>query len=145
MAHKPEALSLFDEKLFQSDGVTDITAKLASTGISTSNGASAPHALAILDRIANDATFAPSALGLPAPVESQEQLTDLITRIAGDSLLKYVEQWTIDLNANASAEVFKAKFEELVWMNTLIYGVAGWAGRAQSWDENKEFNGDFLL
>ncbi|KAI0085243.1 hypothetical protein BDY19DRAFT_1059708 [Irpex rosettiformis] len=145
MAHKVEGASLFNEKLFQGDGIADITAKLATTAISSSGEKTAPHALNILSRIASDPNFAPSALGLPAPIGSGEELADIIARVASDKLLVYIEQWSQDLSANVSADVLRAKVEEIVWMNATIYGVAGWAGRVQGADPKKEFNADFLL
>ncbi|KAI0085244.1 hypothetical protein BDY19DRAFT_1050723 [Irpex rosettiformis] len=145
MAHKPDAVSLFDEKLFHEDGIADIATKIASASISASSDKPAPHALNILGRVANDPAFAPLAFGLPIPITDQQQLADLVARIADVKLLGYIEQWTQDLGANVSVEILRAKFEELVWMNTLIYGVAGWGGRAQGTDEKKQFNADFIL
>lgn len=40
--------------------------------------------------------------------------------------------------------VIRRKFEELVWMNVIIYAVGGWAGREHMKGEKAAFNADFI-
>lgn len=114
-----------------------VDAQLAQTVKPESGGI---HAFTILARILQDARFSPSAIGLPVPDNGEETTFDRIERKVGDALLEYVSKWSVDGNDLAEVE---EKFEELVWMNTLIYGVGGWSGRQRS--ENGEFLADFLL
>jgi len=46
-----------------------------------------------------------------------------INRRLGPKILKYAEQWTLDTSDPKDVE---RKIEELIWMNTLNYGVGGW-------------------
>ncbi|KAI0681969.1 hypothetical protein BC835DRAFT_1301004, partial [Cytidiella melzeri] len=142
--HPAEAFSLLPETLFQGSGLADVTTKLASTVIYSEPEPPAPHALTILNRVANDPAFAQKALGLPVPRDHPEIVTDLVVRVAGAQLLENCEDWARDLSAGTSAKLLRAKFEEVAWMNTVIYGVGGWGGKAHSADEKKEFNGDFF-
>ncbi|KAI0337856.1 hypothetical protein BDW22DRAFT_1464375 [Trametopsis cervina] len=143
--HTPEAIDILPAKLFESDGLGNLTAKLASASISSGSKQFAPHALSILGRVSKDPAFNPKALGLPVPRDHPEQLTDLVVRVAGAELASYIEEWAQDLSGEVGPAVLKAKCEELAWLNTVVFGVGGWAGRAQSTDANKEFNADFLL
>lgn len=47
----------------------------------------------------------------------------------GDSIRKYVDEWTLDGD-------LEKKLEDLIWTNTLIYGVGG--------AEAPTFNADFF-
>lgn len=60
----------------------------------------------------------------------------------GAKLVGYILEWT--KTVSAEPEVLKRKFEEVVWMNTVVYAVGGWAGRDEGDDEHKKFNGDFF-
>jgi len=46
-----------------------------------------------------------------------------INKSLGPKILKYAEQWTLD---TSDAKDVERKIEELIWMNTLNYGVGGW-------------------
>jgi hypothetical protein len=143
-SHKAEARYIFDEKLFESNVLEDITTKLKSTSISSESAKRSPHALTILGRIANDPNFESKVFGLPVPFEHPEFFTDTVSRVAGDKLLKYIDEWSQDLNGSTSVELMNTKLEEVIWMNSVVYGIAGWACRAQGKDSKKEFNADFL-
>ena len=102
-------------------------------------GESSVHALSILGRIAKDPAFSPSAVGLPA-AEGENSVARVVA-VCKDKLFKFFEEWTV----GHTREDLDKKFEELLWMNTVIYGIGGWGGRAGSKDPAKEFNGDFFL
>jgi hypothetical protein len=53
----------------------------------------------------------------------EDKFIDDINKTHGDRILKYAEQWTLD---TSNADDMERKIEELVWMNTLIYGVGGY-------------------
>lgn len=100
------------------------------------------HALTILARIAKDAAFAPAHIGLPIPEGEHENSVDRVVRVGGAKLSEYASEWMKTVTPDR--DVLRRKFEELVWMNTVVYGVGGWAARAQSADDKKQFNGDFF-
>ncbi|EIW84478.1 hypothetical protein CONPUDRAFT_151496 [Coniophora puteana RWD-64-598 SS2] len=52
----------------------------------------------------------------------------------GSLVFEHADRWTIDVSKPGE---IKRKIEELFWLNTLIYAVAGWS-------EDKEFRGDFF-
>jgi hypothetical protein len=58
-----------------------------------------------------------------------------INKTHGDRILKYAEEWTLDTSDPKDVE---RKTEELIWMNTLIYGVGGW-------HKANGFKADFFL
>lgn len=96
------------------------------------------HALAVLTKIANDPELSPKALQLPIPEGEKDTAIERVVRLAGSKIVKYASEWTV----NTSIE---AKLEEVVWANSVVYAVGGWAGRTQGEDDKHEFNGDFFL
>ena len=92
--------------------------------------------------MAKDPSFTPSKLSLPVPSGEKENSIDRVVRLGGSRLVEYLHEWFAGVSADR--DVLKEKFEEIVWMNTLVYVVGGWAGRKEGGDEAKEFNGDFF-
>ena len=72
-------------------------------------------------------------------------LTGHVADRVGPQLLKIVEEWASELNGDVTDEILRAKLEEIVWMNAVIYGVCGWAGRKQVDESPGQFNADFFL
>lgn len=133
----PVPTSVLPESLFETTGISGLAEKLASATLTkTSGGKGSPHALTILGRVAVDPAFKPSALGLPLP-PGGDFLTQIVSR-AGDKLVEILEEWTVE----ATREDLEKKVEEVIWMNSVIYSVAGYGGRHI--DANKEFNANFL-
>lgn len=100
------------------------------------------HALTVLARIAKDDTFAPSNVKLPVPPGENENSVNRVVRIGGQKLVDYTSAWMKSVTPDK--DVLRKKFEEVAWMNAIVYGVGGYAGRNYGDDENKEFNGDFF-
>ncbi|KZT67499.1 hypothetical protein DAEQUDRAFT_673054 [Daedalea quercina L-15889] len=121
--------------------VAGITTSLSSVGLNGKANGSAvstgPHALEILAKIANDPAFAPSAIGIP--VENRRDLCEVL-EARGPELFELVSAWTVD---GADKDAVYRKIEEVVWMNVVVFGVAGWGSRHST--PEKKFNGDFIL
>jgi hypothetical protein len=58
-----------------------------------------------------------------------------ISQSHGKRILEYAELWTLD---TSDAKDVEHKIEELIWMNTLIYGIGGWS-------KTGGFKADFFL
>ncbi|CAL1702702.1 unnamed protein product [Somion occarium] len=112
----------------------------ASVSPTTGQKKCTTHALTIAARIAADPAFSPSAIGLPVPFDGDEELLERVVRIGGDKLLGLLNEWQVEPNQ----QDLEKKVEELIWMNTAIYVMGGWAFRKQGSDEKKEFNANFL-
>ena len=138
---------MFPPSVFQWSGggdespqsVNGLTAKLSSVGLYRSADRSGPHALELLAKLANDASFAPTAVGVQDSKEGELPLESIL-EAAGPRFFEIVSEWAV--NGADESEVY-SKIEELIWMNVIIYGVAGWSGRQTS--ANKRFNADFFL
>lgn len=144
-----EAAAAFPEALFETPKAAGLGSHFASLIISAkpANVSSThSHALTILARISQDAALAPDTIGLPAPGDADENSIGRVIRVAGEKLLKYAEGWTSALDGEKiTTSLLSEKFEEVAWMNTIVYAIGGWASREQSEDEKKAFNGDFFL
>ena len=144
-----EAAVAFPETLFETHKPTGLGSHFASLLISAKSANVSgphPHALTILARISQDAALAPDAIGLPVPDDADENSIGRVIRVAGEKLLNYAEEWTSALGGeNITTSLLSEKFEEVTWMNTVVYTIGGWAGREQGEDEKKAFNGDFFL
>ncbi|PPQ77390.1 hypothetical protein CVT25_010972 [Psilocybe cyanescens] len=81
------------------------------------------HALTVLARILADPIFAPTK------VADMYGFYKETVETLGDSIRKYVDEWTLDGD-------LEKKLEDLIWTNTLIYGVGG--------AEAPTFNADFF-
>lgn len=144
-----EAVSLFPAEIFEAGGTfpaspSGVASRLASLVLSRSSPAvpeAGPHALSVLARIATDDALTPKALNLPIPEGEHDRAIERVVRLAGSKIAKYASEWTV----GTTKDEFETKFEEIVWMNTVIYAVGGWAGRKQGEDEKFAFNGDFFL
>ncbi|KAI0357098.1 hypothetical protein OH77DRAFT_1422596 [Trametes cingulata] len=102
---------------------------------------SAVHAFSILARVVTDQKFNPTSIGLPLP--EGESPFDRVEEVVGDALAELAAEWAADLEGEgATPAAIDKKIEELAWMNAIIYGVGGWAGRERS--ANKQFNADFF-
>jgi hypothetical protein len=101
------------------------------------------HALQLLARVAKDPAFAPHAVGLPVREGEHEGAVDRVVRVGGAHLEAYLAEWFGGVRPERN--VLRAKYEEVAWMNTVVYAIGGWAGRAAGSDEKGKFNGDFFL
>ncbi|KAI0367931.1 hypothetical protein BV20DRAFT_534637 [Pilatotrama ljubarskyi] len=111
-----------------------------AAGAAESKSASV-HAFSILARVAADEKFSPASLGLPPPEEGPP--FDHVEERVGDALAELAAEWAADLEGEGSTPAaIDKKIEELIWMNAIIYGVGGWAGRERA--ANKQFNADFF-
>lgn len=94
------------------------------------------NALNILARVQEDPRFAASD-----ERDEMNPYADTLRR-HGPALVEYAAQWTI----YAGSDELAKKIEQLGWMNSLIYSVAGWTGRNKGEHEKgRGFNADFLL
>ena len=100
------------------------------------------HALTVLARVSKDDAFAPGSVKLPVPAGEDENSVNRVVRIGGKKLAEYADGWMKSVSADKDS--LRNKFEEVAWMNAVIYGVGGYAGRHQGEDEKEEFNGDFF-
>ena len=112
------SLALFDE-ISSANG---ITSKLSSLTLSGSR-----HIFNILHKIQSDKFFERD--------EPTLHLSDEFFEHYGSKLKKMVGEWLPAAAASDPATLVK-KTEEAIWMNTLIYGVGGWAA-------GKNFVADF--
>ncbi|KAI0085240.1 hypothetical protein BDY19DRAFT_896974 [Irpex rosettiformis] len=141
-----EAAAAFPETLFEASKLTGLGSHLANLVISAKPAGSRLDALTILARVSHDPAFAADKIGLPAPDDADENSIGRVIRVAGKRLLTYAEEWTSILTGDhVTTEFLSGKYEEVVWMNTVIYATGGWAGRNQGEDKNKAFNADFFL
>ncbi|EKM48961.1 uncharacterized protein PHACADRAFT_265953 [Phanerochaete carnosa HHB-10118-sp] len=146
--HSLDTEAIFTPEFFNVDSVDTLASRLSSLAVSTAGamGLNTPsadvHALTILSRIEKDTDFAPENLKLP-DLRNLGSVYSVVVSQADGKLLKYAEEWSKTVIPDR--DVLKRKFEELVWMNTVIYGVGGWGGRALGGDEKGKFNGDFIL
>ena len=65
-----------------------------------------------------------------------------VVEVSNKKLTEYANAWIKTVLPDRA--VIRRKFEELVWMVSVIYGVGGWAGRAQGGDKKGNFNADFF-
>lgn len=142
--HAVEAEDLFSAEMFDvntpdSDGVASRLASLALTSQSQNQSSTGPHALTVLAKVANDPALSPSAIGIrpSGPGGWFEQYI----KLAGPKIAEYASQWTVV----ATEQELAAKFEEIIWSNTIIYTVGGWAGRKLGGDVKGAFDADFFL
>ncbi|GJE99831.1 hypothetical protein PsYK624_161040 [Phanerochaete sordida] len=147
--HGTDAPAIFTHEFFgaSSSSTSGLVSMLSSLSVFGTPGAKPGvqqdvHALSILARASKEAAFEPQNLGLPLPREQLAQCIDLVVERGGPKLLEYIDEWAKTVVPDAS--VLKKKFEEIIWMNTVIYAVAGWGGRKKCDDETHRFNGDFF-
>ncbi|KAH9482778.1 Baeyer-Villiger oxidase ptaJ [Psilocybe cubensis] len=81
------------------------------------------HAFTVLARILADPIF------VPTKVAEMYGFYKTTVELLGDSIKKYVDEWTLEGDLEKS-------LEQLIWVNTLIYGVGG--------SEEPTFNADFF-
>jgi hypothetical protein len=86
------------------------------------------HALTILARILKDPRFEHME-GI-----EDEQLYRTTVATHGDAIRKYASEWSYD---HSDPKEVERKIEELVWMNVIIYGIAGWT-------KGQDYNADFF-
>ena len=135
----------------RASGVSRLSAMLPSLKLSRSPSsggyAAAPtveakagtHAFNILARLLADEKFKVSKIELP----QSESAFEYVNKDVGKSLDELAGEWAAELDGEgATLAVIDKKIEELVWMNTIIFGVGGWGGREKG--EFKEFNADFF-
>ena len=138
---------MFPPSLFETGPLSSLTSQLPSLVIThIPLGSPRVSAFSVLGWIAKDPAFSPKAIGVPVPEGESELTVDRVVRVAGEKLLKLAERWCASLTSEAgSPELLSARFEEVAWMNTVIYAVGGWAGRNQGEDPKGAFNSDFFL
>ena len=104
------------------------------------------HALTILSRIAKDPELSPGKLGLTFDGNIQAGpagALDKVVEVATGKIAEYAQVWM--KTVVPERDVLRRKFEELVWMNTVLYAVSGLAGKEIGQDDKKAFNADFFL
>ncbi|KAG6833346.1 hypothetical protein H0H87_008522 [Tephrocybe sp. NHM501043] len=114
--------------------VASITSQFQGVALGESTASTRPrpiniHALTILARILKDTRFD----AIPA-VAHYEVVYSNINDKYGDVISEYLRAWTFNQNDPHEAE---HKIEELIYANTIIYAVGGWA-------KDKAFNTDFF-
>lgn len=133
----PQSVFLWNNGNGRAQSVASVTATLSSVGLN--GGGASLHALEILAKVANDPAFTPAAVGIQDCKPGELKLEQIL-EVAGPKLFGLVSAWTVD--GTDLGEVYR-KIEEVIWMNVVICGVAGWGGRHSSPD--KRFNADFFL
>lgn len=116
-----------DKSLFEPAKVVDRVGALAGQlGSTLGLGGQSQenvHAFSILARILKDPEFH----GI--------RQTEGETASHSSTLKKYAAEWSLDLSVPGEVE---RKIEEIVWMNSVIYGVGGWS-------KGQDYNADFIL
>jgi hypothetical protein len=103
-------------------------AKLPSTnGISPSSPQKEIHAFDLLARMQSDSRFNDMKKHFTPHSESIDEHKEF--------LIEYAEAWSFP---SQEPEVIRRKFEEVVWLNTVMYGTCGWLSET-------EFRADFYL
>jgi len=87
------------------------------------------HAFTILARILKDPRFD----AIPSADNYQVIYTN-VEREHGGAIAEYVQAWSFDRSDPKEVE---RKIDELVWVNAMIYGIAGWS-------KGEDFNSDFF-
>ncbi|EIN04883.1 hypothetical protein PUNSTDRAFT_75682 [Punctularia strigosozonata HHB-11173 SS5] len=141
-AHPALSTVLMVEHLFPQEDHKDhselasATSLLSSVIISSSTmpenppsvPASGPHALTILARVLKDDLFSPRR-----PHNTEQSFTAVLEdRERVEKIIQYADEWLSGTPGNV-----EQKFEELAWMNVVIYGVGGFT-------KSKTFNADFF-
>lgn len=133
--------ALLPRSLFTSDSLTS----RLSSALTLSGKPAGIHSFSIIAKMLKDPELAPgSACTIPRKRGNESEMEyrrnvrvfpmmDVLGK-RGDLIRKYAEQWTV--NTNDKAEV-KAKVVELLYLVTLLYGVAGL-------QEGKDFSADFF-
>ena len=115
---------------FETPGTTDLVSQFTkAVGFADKEHKPDVHAFSILARVLNDPelqNIKPPVPGGSAPKHYQE-----FVEARGSVISRYVDEWTLD------GDIDK-KVHELLWINTLLYGVGGSAN-------NEDFKPDFVL
>lgn len=134
--HHDTTTVLLPESMWKSEAtsvgtVTSLLSSSLNLGLGTSSPSPSKnvHALTILARVLKD-----QHLGELVNKDPIGTFTGNVEK-HGESLLKYVSQWTFD---SSDPKEVERKVEELVWTNVIIYGIGGWS-------RGKAFNSDFML
>lgn len=126
--HENNSAAIIPESLFQATqssfdtAVARITSLVPSLTLTTvAKPASPPgtHVFTIMARILEDPN-----LKIKRPDAMTLGLYDRVSETHGDLIRKYAEQWTLD---TSDPQDLARKIEELIWMNTIIFGVGGWS------------------
>jgi hypothetical protein len=134
--HPPDVSKLLPKPFF--DSIYAMTDKISgSAPANAAKDTENVHALTILARVTAD-----SKLTLPTDLDELMILQNTLDQHS-DAIRDYAMQWSIDLNRPGE---INRKVEEIAWMNTVIFGVAGWTW-AQQVEQGREgdFNADFFL
>ncbi|KAJ7578005.1 hypothetical protein C8J56DRAFT_836198, partial [Mycena floridula] len=117
--------------LFHTSSVTEKLASQVQSALRLdSTIAQGTHAFTILSRILKDPQFDPAT----KQPNDMTQIFSTTMKNHGAALAKYAAAWTVD---TSNPKDIERKIEEIQWMNTVIFGVAGWS-------KSKEFNSDFF-
>lgn len=125
--------SAWESDLDATSDVQKLTSKLQSTILidgTLPKPTTNTHAFSILARILKDPEFD----DVPGGEEYHHIYGNTIAKF-GSAIREYVDAWSYDHTDPAEVE---RKIEELVWANTLIYGVTGWK-------KDEHFNTDFFF
>jgi hypothetical protein len=124
--HAAESGDLIPSRWF-TPPATDLVSRFAgSVRISENEGNPDVHAFSILSRVLKD----PELSGFKAP-GFQEPFYPAVIQQFGKTLVKYVDQWSLDGD-------LEKKVQELIWTNALLYAVPGL-------EPSGQFNADFFL
>lgn len=134
-------LHLLPASLFEPASLMpQVSRLLLSSAQGSGDTTTTPHAFSILGRILSDPAFTPAAIGLPLE-EGVYAEFDLIVDKVGDKLRAFSDEWVVE----PTKESLEERTIEVIWMNTLIYTLSGYATRESGDDEKKKFRADFYL
>ncbi|TFK60286.1 hypothetical protein BDN72DRAFT_872922 [Pluteus cervinus] len=109
--HATESANILPDSLFE-EAPTAGLERLNLSGHAQPN----VHALTVLARMLDDSELVNSG-----PSEVWQIFSSAMKH--GDSITRYANAWSCNLSIPGELE---RKIEELVWMNTIIYGISGW-------------------
>ncbi len=121
---------MLPSRWFKTPSATDLVSQFSkAVGLADKEHKPDVHAFSILARVLNDPEL--QNIKPPVPGESAPSYYQGFVETRGRVISKYVDEWTLDGDLDK-------KVHELLWVNTLLYGVGGSA--------NKEnFKPDFVL
>lgn len=134
--HRSGSTALLPASLFEGSAGVDVLGSRLASGLVINDtispeagGPSGTHALTILARILSDHRFH------ERKAVEQFLIYQTVMDELGDILRDYADQWSLDMKRPGELQ---HKIEELVWANTIIYGIGGWT-------KGEDLNADFLL
>jgi hypothetical protein len=127
--HEADSSDLIPSRWFTPPSIGLISRFAQSVRISGNEVKPDVHAFSILSRILEDPEL--GGFTAPAGFEYQENFYPAVVQQFGKTLVKYVDQWTLEGD-------LEKKVQELIWTNALLYAVPGL-------EPSGQFNADFFL